>query len=521
MRLQVFCENRMGIAREILEILVQYEIDVHGIEADHEGRIYLNFPNLEFETFKGIMPQIRMIHGVTDVSTVPYMPLEREQQELKTLMRALPEPIISVDPKGNIVIANNAAQRILKLTSEQAKGTPLKQWIKGFNVNKWLAQSERTAQSTFIQLKNTTYLCDIHPLAVSAYDPEQTVMAGAVLTFKSPERLGRQVSAFQQTSGEFDSVVAESAAMKKLIRQAKKLSQLDAPFLLVGEIGTGKELLAKSCHQHSLRRDHVFLTANIAGMSDEAVDRTLFGGIQDGAVVEGLLVKAKGGTLFIDDVDLLPVAAQQKLLTVLQDHTIAPEDGVAVSDIDCRIICATSVNLLEQCEAEKFRPDLYYRLNVLTLHLPNLQERRADILPLADHFITRFSESQGKFVSLSTAARNMLLQYPWPGNVRQIENALLRAVSLLEGDVLEPEHLHLPSLNDDENMNFVMDDSFEDTLDNAVRKFEAELLRRLYPAYPSSRQLGKKLGVSHTAIANKLRDYGIGKTHQKKSPKSL
>lgn len=520
MRLQVFCENRVGIAHEILEILVQYEIDVHGIEADHLGRIYLNFPNLEFDTFKGIMPQIRMIQGVTDVSTVPYMPLEREQQELKTLMRALPEPIISVDPKGNIVIANNAAQRILKLNAEQAKGTPLKQWIKGFNVNKWLAQEDRTPQSTFIQLKNTTYLCDIHPLAVSAYDPEQTVQAGAVLTFKSPERLGRQVSAFQQTSGEFDSVVAESASMKKIIRQAKKLSQLDAPFLLVGEIGTGKELLAKSCHQHSLRRDHVFLTANISGMPEDLVNKTLFGGLENGVAVDGLLVKANSGTLFIDDIDQLPKSAQFRLLTYLQEHTITPQDCVKVSDIDCRIICATTCNLLERCEEGAFRSELYYRLNVLTLHLPNLQERRADILPLSDHFITRFSESQGKFVSLSTAARNTLLQYSWPGNVRQLENALLRAVSLLEGDALEPEHLHLPSLNDDDNMNFVMDDKFEDTLDNAVRKFEAELLRRLYPAYPSSRQLGKKLGVSHTAIANKLRDYGIGKTHQKKLPKS-
>jgi transcriptional regulator of aroF, aroG, tyrA and aromatic amino acid transport len=520
MRLQVFCENRMGIAREILDILVQYEIDVHGIEADHAGRVYLNFPNLEFETFKGIMPQIRMIPGVVDVSTVPYMPLEREQQELKTLMRALPEPIISVDPKGNIVIANNAAQRILKLNGEQAKGTPLKQWIKGFNVNKWLAQKDRTPQSTFIQLKNTTYLCDIHPLSVSAYDPDQTVQAGAVLTFKSPERLGRQVSAFQQTSGEFDMVVAESAAMKKLIRQAKKLSQLDAPFLLVGDIGTGKELLAKSCHQHSLRRDHGFVIANIGGMAADAVDRTLFGGVENGHPVEGLIVKANRGTLFIDDVELLPAVSQRKLLSFLQDHQVTPETGDMIKEVDCRIIAATSDNLLECCDKGEFRSDLYYRLNVLTLHLPNLQERRTDILPLADHFITRFSESQGKFVSLSTAARNMITQYPWPGNVRQLENALLRAVSLLEGDVLEPEHLHLPNLNDDENLNFVMDDNFEGTLDSAVRKFEAELLRRLYPAYPSSRQLGKKLGVSHTAIANKLRDYGIGKTHQKKTPKT-
>lgn len=516
MRLHVICENRMGLAFEILNILVSYEIDVHGIEAGSDGQIYLNFPNLEFDTFKDIMPQLRMIKGVTDVSTVPYMPLEREQQELKTLLRALPEPILSVDPKGDILVANNAAQRILKLDADQLKGTPLKQWIKGFNINKWLGQKNRVPQTSYIQLKNITYLCDVHPIDVPEVQESEVVKAGAVLTFKSPERLGRQIAAFQQTSGEFDMIVAESSPMKKLIRQAKKMSQLDAPLLLIGEIGTGKELLAKSCHQHSLRRDHSFLNLNCAAMEETELQKKIFGETTESEVEPGLLAQAENGTLFLDNIDSLGLATQQRILSFLQDKKYQTVGGSELISADTRIIFATSQNLLELCETEQFRDDLYYRLNVLSLHLPNIQERRSDIVPLAEHFITRFTESQGKFISLSTASKNKILQYPWPGNVRQLENALLRAVALVEGDILEPEHLHLPNLREDENINFILEDQFEGTLDAAVKKFEAELLRRLYPAYPSSRQLGKKLGVSHTAIANKLRDFGIGKAHQKK-----
>jgi len=516
MRLHVTCQNRIGIANDILDILVKYEIDLHGIEAGSDGQIYLNFPNLEFGTFKDIMPQIRMIAGVIDVSTVLYMPLEREQQELKTLLRALPEPILSIDPKGNILVANIAAQRVLKLSPEQMKGTPIKQWIKGFNINKWLSQADRTPQTSYIQLKNITYLCDVHPIEVPEVEAEEAVQAGAVLTFKSPERLGRQIAAFQQTSGEFDLVVAESSAMKKLIRQAKKMSQLDAPLLLVGEIGTGKELLAKACHQHSLRRDHSFSVFNCASVSEEEVKKRLFGEYADSEYHSGLIEACDEGSLFLDNIESLSPDVQQKLLIFLQDKSFVPLGTDSTKTSDTRIIFSTSENLFELCESGGFKEELYYRLNVLSLQLPNLQERRTDIVPLAEHFISRFTESDGRYISLSSSSKNKIMQYPWPGNVRQLENAMLKSVALVDSDVMEPEHIHLPSMHDDETLNYLLEDQFEGTLDGAVKKFEAELLKRLYPAYPSSRQLGKKLGVSHTAIANKLREYGIGKAHQKK-----
>lgn len=515
MRLRIECEERLGICAEVLDILVNHSIDLRGIEIDPDGEIYLNFPNVEFEEFQHLMPEIRLIPGIHDVSMIPYMPTEREQQELQTLLKTLPEPVISIDSKGYVVIANEAALDILQLPDEEVKGKLLKNWVKGFNFNKWLSGKHPETESSHMQLKGRTFLADVYPIRVpdESDTGEGMLFAGAVITFKSPERLGRQMTAYHQQSGEFEMLIAESQSMKRVIRQAKRMSGLDAPLLITGETGTGKELLAKSCHQHSLRKDKPFLVLNCAALPDNVAESELFGyaaGAFEGATQakKGILELAEGGTVFLDEIGDMSKVLQSKFLRLLQDGTYRRVGDEKEYTTDVRIICSTQKDLLNLCQDHIFREDLYYRLNVLTLHIPPLRDRKSDILPMAERFIARFAEPQRRRIKLSKACQNALQQYPWPGNVRQMENALLRAVSLAEGDVLEPEHLQLPSFSS--GWGYV-DENFEGSLDEAMKRFESELLRRLYPAYPSSRQLGKKLGVSHTAIANKLREYGIGK----------
>ncbi|MEX0584524.1 MAG: TyrR/PhhR family helix-turn-helix DNA-binding protein, partial [Natronospirillum sp.] len=169
---------------------------------------------------------------------------------------------------------------------------------------------------------------------------------------------------------------------------------------------------------------------------------------------------------------------------------------------------STQQDLQERVARGESRQDLFYRINVLSLHLPPLRERRADIPPLARHFVQRLAETSRRFVTLSDDSIQLLRQQSWPGNVRELENALYRAVSQVEGDLILPDHLGLPSA--DHTM-AVQVSEFTGTLDESVKEFEARLLRALYPSYPSSRQLGRRLGLSHTAVANKLRDFGIGR----------
>ncbi|MEJ2065118.1 MAG: transcriptional regulator TyrR [Reinekea sp.] len=517
MRLHIRCEERLGICAEILDILVNHQIGLRGIEIDPSGQIYLNFPTVEFDEFQHLMPEIRLIPGVHDVSLVPYMPIEREQQEMQTLLRTLPEPVISFDSKGYIEVANEAALDILQLSDDEARHKLLKNWLRGFNINKWLSEEQPSSESIHLQLKSQAFLADVYPVYIQGYD-EMPLFAGGVITFKSPEQLGRQMDAYHKQTGQFEMMIAESQAMKRVIRQAKRMSGLDAPLLVTGETGTGKELLAKACHQHSLRKDKPFLILNCAAMPDNVAESELFGyaaGAYGGATTEkkGIVELAKGGTVFLDEIGDMSPLLQNKFLRLLQDRSYRRVGDEKEYVADVRIICSTQKNLLELCHEGKFREDLYYRLNVLTLHIPPLRERHADIMPLTERFIVRFAEPHRRRIKISAACHNAIQQYPWPGNVRQMENSLLRAVSLMEEDVLEPEHLQLPSFSS--GWGYV-DESFDGTLEEAMKRFEADLLRRLYPAYPSSRQLGKKLGVSHTAIANKLREYGIGKHFNKK-----
>ena len=222
-----------------------------------------------------------------------------------------------------------------------------------------------------------------------------------------------------------------------------------------------------------------------------------------------MLELASGGTLMLDEIGDMSPHLQTKFLRVLQDGVFRRVGDEQEVRVNVRFICTTQKQLLDLVHEGKFREDLYYRLNVLSLALPPLRERKADIMALAQQFVSRFaSELQRPRPRFTRNMAEYLTAYRWPGNVRQLRNCLYRAMTLLEGDELGPEHVDLPVAADAMPL---IDEWFEGGLDEAVKRFESRLLERLYPTFPSTRQLAKRLGVSHTAIANKLREYGIGK----------
>ncbi|MCH8552405.1 MAG: sigma-54-dependent transcriptional regulator [Natronospirillum sp.] len=513
MRIRIQCEDRLGIAQEVLEILVSHEIDLKGIEteSDFQGEIFLSLPSLQFETFQKIMPELRHIAGVHDVSTVAFMPMEREKEELNVLLATLPEPVISVDTSGRILVSNKAAQAILHLEAEELRGRGLRKFLRGFNLGHWLKEDQHKHQSAFVQMSRQAFLMDVYPIYIPD-DQGEPQFAGAVLTFKSPMKLGRQIEAYSQTQSELSAMVADSKAMREQMRQARRMAVLDAPILITGETGTGKDLLARACHNYSLRREKPFAVLNCASLPESSAETELFG-VAEGALPgvsaqEGIFARYDGGTVFLDEVGALPNTVQAKFLRLLHEGRFRKLGGQEEQEVDIRIICSSQQDLQQKVGAGEFRQDLFYRINVLNIHLPPLRERRADIEPLARHFVQRLAETSRRFVSLSDDAVKLLKQQSWPGNVRELENTLYRAVSLVEEDVIMPEHLGLPPVDD---TLAVQVSEFTGTLESSVKEFEAKLLRALYPSYPSSRQLGKRLGLSHTAVANKLREYNIGR----------
>ncbi len=511
MRLEITCSDRVGIGQKVLGVFVEHAINVRGIELKDMGRVFISIPDREFSELQTFMPQLRLIEGVDDVKTAPYMPSEREKNELETLVKTFPDPFISIDAKGNIRIVNAVASTIIGTNQESLVGQHISLWLKGFNFNRWLDSSDVLSQTCRLKFQGEDYVADIMPIKV-ADEADNQVLAGAVLILKSEARLGQQVNAFKQTNeSTFTRIQASSSAMRKVIREAKRMSQLDSSILLMGETGTGKELLARACHGASERAEHPFMTVNCAALPDDVAEYELFGSgeKEQESSKRGIFELADGGTIFLDEIGEMSAKLQSKLLRVIQNGSFRRVDSEQEITVNVRIISSTNKDLLNLVSIGEFREDLYYRLNVFGLTLPALRERRNDILPLAEVFVINAAQRIGRgHLKLSDDCRDFIEHYPWPGNVRQLENVLTRAASLLEGDEIETVHLQLPAYTREHGY---LENEFEGTLDAAVKNFEADLLRKLYPAYPSTRQLAKKLGLSHTAIANKLREYDINK----------
>ena len=312
-----------------------------------------------------------------------------------------------------------------------------------------------------------------------------------------------------QNTTPFDQILTQSPNMQNVIEQAKKFALLNAPLLIEGETGTGKDLLAKACHQFSHRAEQKFIAVNCAGLPEEEAETEMFGhrGTQNESV--GFFEYANGGTVLLDSVSELSLEMQAKLLRFLNDGSFRRVGEDQERKVDIRVIC-TSQKPLNQLVAEgKVREDLYYRLNVLTLKLPPLRERLDDLPLLVEHFVSEISNQLGfSKLEYDHVFLNALSRYSWAGNLRELHNVLYRACTLSHRYRLFVKDLNLP--NTTLNMAEVATHLPETgTLDEMMARYEAELLRKFYAEYPSTRKLAQRLGISHTAIANKLRAYGI------------
>lgn len=246
-----------------------------------------------------------------------------------------------------------------------------------------------------------------------------------------------------------DRMVGSGPAMQRIYKQIGRVAASDAPVLITGETGTGKELVANVVHTNSARRANVFIPVNCAALTDTLLESELFGhekGAFTSAVSQrkGRFELANKGSIFLDEVGELSLTAQKKLLRVLQEGTFERVGGQATIKVDVRVITATNRDLEEEVRKGNFREDLFYRLNVINIHMPPLRERKEDILPLVEHFLDKYRYSPSSPpTQISEEAINKMIEYDWPGNVRQLENEVRRAVVYSQGKVITSELLSL------------------------------------------------------------------------------
>jgi len=322
------------------------------------------------------------------------------------------------------------------------------------------------------------------------------------------ERLQQQI----QTSLRPPNMIGNSDAMRSVYRQIEQVANSVTTVLIRGESGVGKELIARALHEQSPRKGKAFVKFNCAALPESIIESELFGhekGAFTGAVNlrKGRFEVASGGTIFLDEIGDISPATQVKLLRVLQEREFERVGGHAPIKTDMRILTATSRNLEEMIEQDKFRADLYYRLNVFPIYVPPLRERKSDLLLLADYFIEKYSKLNGKSVRrISTAAIDLLMSYHWPGNVRELENSIERSVLLCPGKSIEAHHLP-PTLQKKEASEKT---SSTGTLDAAVSALEYEMIvAELKGCDGNMAAAARKLGLTERQMGLRVKRLNI------------
>lgn len=305
------------------------------------------------------------------------------------------------------------------------------------------------------------------------------------------------------------SPVFRSSAMQEVVRTVERVAPSDVTVLITGESGAGKEVIADLIHALSPRNKGKIIKINCAALPRELIESELFGSVK-GAFTgahsdrEGLFRQAEGGTLFLDEISEMPVDTQSKLLRVLQDQEVRPVGGKTSYKTNCRIVAATNRKPEEAIKDGKLREDLYYRISAISVHLPPLRERREDIMPLANAFLKKFASQANRTINgFTTSAIERLTAFDWPGNVRQVQNEVQRAVLLCEGNEIDAVDLSIThpraQAAEEQDTNFTL-------LEGVERNAIVQMLKE---TGGNKLETAKRLGIGRQTLYNKIKAYGI------------
>jgi DNA-binding NtrC family response regulator len=316
-----------------------------------------------------------------------------------------------------------------------------------------------------------------------------------------------------KTEENMDGIIGSSAGMQDVLRMISRLKDTRTPVLISGESGTGKELVARAIHFRGALAQMPFVAVDCGALVPTLMESEMFGyekGAFTGATKSkaGLFQAADGGTIFLDEIGELPLEMQAKLLRVLQEKEVRPVGSNEKVNVDVRVIAATNRDLEAAYRAGTFRKDLYFRLNVVTVHLPPLRERRSDIPVLVHHFLDRYAK--GAHIQVTAAAMKSLLHYEWPGNVRELENCIARAVTLGDGKIIDVADLPPAIRSEQSDVGIVTTQGAASLSTTALAEMERLTILRVFEQANGDKALaGKMLGISRATLYRKLKRYNI------------
>jgi formate hydrogenlyase transcriptional activator len=315
----------------------------------------------------------------------------------------------------------------------------------------------------------------------------------------------------------FEQIIGSSPALESVLKQVERVAPTDSTALVLGETGTGKELIARAIHNLSTRCGRPFITLNCAAIPLDLLESELFGherGAFTGAVAQkiGRFELADKGTLFLDEVGDIPLPLQPKLLRVLQEQQFERLGSGRTHQVDVRLVAATHRNLVDMAKRNEFRSDLYYRLNVFPISLPPLRARREDIPALVEHFVEIYARRMGKQVDqISPETMSELSSYPWPGNIRELQNFIERSVILTSGDVLQPPLASLKSAAEVQSVGAI-------TLEDAERDHICKTLEQTRWVVAGPNGAAARLGIKRSTLYFRMQKLGISRANKNPVP---
>jgi len=432
------------------------------------------------------------------------------------LIDNLHDEIIIYDNNYRMLYVNKACERHYGFTQEEVVGLPFWEIIRKHRAWNRPALPAVYKYKRPIKQEQKTYLgLDILTIAVPILDEEGEVEY-VVLSIRDNVH-EKQIPRLDELTTEKhiseearpNDLIYHSKLMENVMESARKVADLSAPCLLLGESGSGKSLLAKYIHVNSKRADKPFVVVNCAAIPQQLFESELFGHVRgafSGATHArgGLFAKAEGGILFLDEISELPLPMQAKLLHAVQEMEYRPVGSSQTVEADVRILAASNRNLERMASTGAFRQDLYFRLNVFDITIPPLRDRKDDFLPLLFYFLNHFCKQHGKGKRLSTKAQDLLSQHSWPGNVRELAHLVERLVVTVEDELITKDHLPTSIY---ETRAQAITGTPTGSLDETMATMERKLVLNAQALHGSTRKIAVALGISQSRASRLIRKY--------------
>lgn len=523
-RFEIITKDRIGITVEILEKIYKQNINLISLEVFLE-KVCIKIESINNKEKNILQKSLFEIKDVISIDNMELLYYEQNEKRLLAVIDSVDEGIIVTDKKFDINIFNNYCEDLFRCKKEDVIGTDIRQLINEDAPVVNLINKGIEYDNLKCNLKTKQgWINYITTGRAIKNDNNETI--GSVASIKDLNKAIKLINIISNIKdGAFKDIIGNSSELEKVKKLVSTVARSNSTVMLRGASGTGKELFAKAIHTLSDRKNEKFVTINCAALPEGLLESELFGyekGSFTGAMQngkEGLFKEANCGTIFLDEVGELPMFLQAKLLRVLQEGTIRKIGSTKEEKIDVRIIAATNRNLEEMIINNHFREDLYYRLNVIPIYIPTLKERLDDIPILVNFFIERLNKKLNKVVKKADLPFiNKLMEYEWPGNIRELQNIIERAMNLCEGDCLttsvlltdfryNPSNVRTPLIKANPERELKLERQLK--LKEIVEQCERSVILEVLKTNKSYRKTAKVLGVSHTTIMNKIKKYNL------------